>query len=86
MTAWFKENSSTVGLWVALIAATAIIFAVSRGSSYQQLGLGLFGSTVTLLVILALFEAIWQIAARSLNFLDHGASRKDAPKSGQRRR
>jgi uncharacterized membrane-anchored protein len=86
MTARLRDNLSTLVLWVVLVAGTAILFAVSRGTPYQQFGVGLFSSAVALLVILGLFEAIWQLASRSLNLLDDDVSRKDNPNSRHRRR
>lgn len=64
MATWFKSNASTIWSWAALIAAAIIIFVLSIGTGYQPLGISLLLSAVTLLVAMAIFEVIWQFAAR----------------------
>ena len=60
MTDWLKSNASTIGAWAALIAASLIIFWATRGTQFRQLGIGLLTASVSLLVAMAVFEAIWQ--------------------------
>jgi hypothetical protein len=62
MTDWLKNNASNLWSWAILIVASIIIFAVSRGTEFQQFGIGLLSACVTLLVVMAIFEVIWQIA------------------------
>lgn len=62
MTAWLRNNSSVVWSWAVLIVAAAIIFGVTRGSQFGQLGIGLLTGAIALLVVMAIFEMIWQTA------------------------
>jgi hypothetical protein len=62
MTGWFRNNSSVVWSWVALIAAAAIAFGATRGTHFGQLGIGLLIAAISLLVCMAVFELIWQAA------------------------
>ncbi len=62
MTDWLKSNASNLLSWAILIVASIVIFAVSRGTTFQQFGIGLLSACVTLLVAMAVFEVIWQIA------------------------
>jgi divalent metal cation (Fe/Co/Zn/Cd) transporter len=82
MTNWFKNNSSLVWSWAALIGIAAIICAASHGTSFQQLGIGLLTAAIALLVVVAVFEAIWRSAAKLLD----GPDRKEAPKSTPKHR
>ncbi len=77
MTNWFKNNASTIWSWTALIGIAAIICAAGRGTSFQQLGIGLLTAAIALLVAVAVFEAIWRIAAKGLD----SQGNKEAPKS-----
>jgi hypothetical protein len=86
MTAWLKDNTSTIWSWIALIVGAAIVFAVCRGTHYQMLGVGLLLSSIALLVAMAVFELIWQIVARWLHFFDEEAGSGNAPKSRHRKR
>jgi hypothetical protein len=51
-----QSDYSLLRLWAVLIAATLIIFWVSRGTQYQQLAIGLLSASVSLCVALSLFE------------------------------
>lgn len=61
MNSWVKDNASVVWSWAGLIAGAAIVFGITRGTHFAQLGIGLLASAITLLVAVAVFEAIWQI-------------------------
>ena len=69
MTPWLKDNASVILRWAALIAASFIIFAASRGTH------GLLTASVTLLIAIGLFEIIWQLLMR---WIDGGGKTKDA--------
>jgi hypothetical protein len=75
MTPWLKDNASVILRWAALIAASLIIFAASRGTRFQQFGDGLLTASVTLLIAIGLFEIIWQLLMR---WIDGGGKTKDA--------
>jgi divalent metal cation (Fe/Co/Zn/Cd) transporter len=82
MTNGFQYNTSVIWSWTALIGIAAIVCAVTRGTSFQQLGIGLLTAAIALLVAVAVFEAIWRSAAK---LLDRPASR-EAPKSAPKHR
>jgi hypothetical protein len=82
MTDWFTENASIAWSWAILIAVAAIVFAVSRGTGIQQLGMGLLAASLALLVAMTVFEVIWQAVLR---WLDSGSD-KSAPKSTPKHR
>jgi hypothetical protein len=82
VTHWFKNNMPIVWWWVALIAVSLIVFAASRGTEFAQLGIGLLSASLALLVAMAIFEVIWQLAAKSLGPSDG----EDAGKSRRRGR
>jgi hypothetical protein len=82
MTNWFKNNSSLVWSWTALIGIAAIVCAASHGTSFQQLGVGLLTAAIALLVAVAVFEAIWRSAAKLVD----GPGGKEAPKSTPKHR
>ena len=62
MNAWIKSNRSTILLWALLTVGSLIVFALTRGTNYQQLGMALLTATVALLVAMGVFEALWQMA------------------------
>jgi hypothetical protein len=64
---WFKNNMPIVWWWVALIAVSVVVFAASRGTEFAQFGIGLLSSSLALLVVMAIFEVIWQLAAKSFD-------------------
>jgi divalent metal cation (Fe/Co/Zn/Cd) transporter len=82
MTDLFKNNTSLVWSWVAMIGIAAIVCAVSHGTRFQQLGIGLLASAIALLVVVVVFEAIWQSVAKLLD----GPGGKEAPKSAPKHR
>ena len=84
MTDRFKDNASIVWSWAALIAVAAIVFAVSRGTQFAQLGIGLLTAALALLVAMALFEVIWQAAMRRLAPADDKPAAEGAPKHRRR--
>ena len=67
MRGWFKSNAATIRSWLALIAGALIIFWATRGTQFQQLGIGLLMASVSLLVAMAVFEAIWLALMKLLN-------------------
>lgn len=62
MNSWLKSNASVVWSWAGLIVGAAIIFGITRGTHFAELGIGLLAAAITLLVAVAVFEAIWQVA------------------------
>ena len=82
MTSWLRSNSTTIWSWVGLVAASAIIFAITYPTPYRQFGIGLLLSSVSLLVTIGIFEALWHFAAKWLPLADEEKTSKDAPKSG----
>ena len=64
MTPWLKDNASLILWWAALIAASLIMFAGSRGTRFQQFGEALLTASVSLLIAIGLFEIIWQLLMR----------------------
>jgi hypothetical protein len=70
MTNWLRRNSSNVWSSAALLVASVIIFAATRGTGFQQFGIGLLTASVALIVLLSLFEAIWEVSAKWLGILD----------------
>jgi hypothetical protein len=86
MTDWFKRNSSIVWSWAALIGGSLIIFWASLGTRFQQFAIGLLTASIALLVIMAVFEALWQTAARAFNFGAEEEAPSTKPKSRNGRR
>ena len=82
MTGWLRDNSSVVWSWAALIVAAAIVFGATRGTQFAQLGVGLLTGAIALLVSMAIFEMIWQAAARWLE----PAEEKPAPERARKHR
>jgi divalent metal cation (Fe/Co/Zn/Cd) transporter len=82
MTNGFKNNASMIWSWTALIGIAAIVCAATHGTSFQQLGIGLLAAAIALLVIVAVFEAIWRSAAKLLD----GPASKEVPKSTPKHR
>lgn len=82
MTNGFKNNASMIWSWAALIGIAAIVCAATHGTSFQQLGIGLLTGAIALLVVVAVFEAIWQCAAK----LFDGPASREAPKSTPKHR
>jgi hypothetical protein len=80
MTDWFKNNRPIVGWWLALIAVSVIVFAASRSTEFAQLGIGLLSASLALLAAMAIFEVIWQLAAKSPGPSDGGGSGKSQPR------
>ncbi len=72
MAAWLEIDRSNLWSLAALIAASILIFVASRGTSFQQFGIGLLTASVSLVVVMAAFEAIWQVVASRLNLLKEG--------------
>jgi hypothetical protein len=64
MTNWFKNNRPIVGWWLALIAVSVIVVTVTRSTEFAQLGIGLLSASLALLAAMAIFEVIWQLAAK----------------------
>ncbi|MGH6671140.1 MAG: hypothetical protein ACRECV_04065 [Xanthobacteraceae bacterium] len=84
MNSWLKNNASVVWWWAGLIAATAIIFGATRGTQLAQLGIGLLAAAITLLVAVAVFEVIWQIAVNWTGSKGGKATPDRTPKHRQR--
>jgi cell division protein FtsW (lipid II flippase) len=85
MTNWFKDNTSIIWSWAALIAVAAIICGVSRSTQFASFGIGLLTASVALLVAVAVFEAVWQAAVHWLSSAGNGqAPPRSTPKHRQR--
>ena len=54
-------DPQTIWSCAALIATVLIMFWMTRGTQYHQLALGMLLSSITLLVALSLFEALWWV-------------------------
>ncbi len=72
MAAWLEIDRSNLWPLAVLIASSILIFVASRGTSFQQFGIGLLTASVSLVVVMAAFEAIWQVVASRLNLLKEG--------------
>jgi hypothetical protein len=70
MTGWLKRNSSNICSLAALIAASIVVFVASRGTEFQQFGIGLVSASVALFLIIGVFEVIWQIVTSWFDSLD----------------
>jgi hypothetical protein len=80
MTDWLKNNRTIAGWWLALIAGSAIVFALSRSTAFAQLGIGLLSASLALLAAMGIFEVIWQLAAKSTGASEDGAGGKSQPR------
>jgi hypothetical protein len=80
MTHWLKNNMPVVWWWVALIAVSVIVFAASRRTALAQFGIGLLSASLALLVAMAIFEVIWQLAAQSIGPADGEDAGKSRPR------
>ena len=63
MTKWLKAEYSEFVWWLALVAVAVVLFLITLGTRLHQFALGLLISSITLLVVLALFEFAWQKVA-----------------------
>jgi uncharacterized membrane protein len=61
MTNYVRRNAGVIVSWAALIVGVLIIFWVSRGTRFQQFGIGLLLASISLLFAMGLFELIWQL-------------------------
>jgi hypothetical protein len=61
MQKWLKDNHAPG--WAALIGCALVAYWISRDTSYHQLAVGVLAAAVTLLVVMLVFEAVWEIAA-----------------------
>jgi hypothetical protein len=67
MKQWLKENNgATIGWWIALIGCALIAFWLTSGSAYHHLGIGILTASLSLLVAMALFEALWWVVVELL--------------------
>ena len=60
MKAWVYDNAATIWSWVALLGVSAIVFAATLHTSLHQFGVGLLTAAIALLVLMLVFEGIWQ--------------------------
>ena len=74
------EIVKSLSLWAAAIAAAALGFWLTKGTSYHQLAIALLTVLVTLAVALALLEGLWRLLAYA--FGSHGAGRHRALPDG----
>jgi hypothetical protein len=63
---WDESNRAPAALWVATICAAAVFFWGSQGSGYHPLATGLLFSSVSLALLLLLFECGWRVAIITL--------------------
>jgi hypothetical protein len=74
MDNWIKNNGPNLRSLAILLVASLAVFAVSRGTEFQQFGVGALCATIALFVALAIFEALWQAAAAVFGLNLDGAS------------
>jgi hypothetical protein len=74
-------NRSTIWSWVVLIAAALIAFRVTGGTQYHALALGVLLASITLLILLFLFEVAWQLLEMLFDSADPRAPSDQAEKS-----
>jgi hypothetical protein len=84
MTNWLERNSSDAWSWAALMAVSLIVFAASRGTEFQQFGVGLLSAAFGLLVLMAIFEAIWQTRARWFDLAPNKEANNEKSHRGNR--
>jgi len=70
MAGRFKGNSSNIWSLAAFLAASIIVFVASRGTEFQQFGIGLVTASVALFLIMGIFGAISQIVTSWFDSLD----------------
>ena len=54
-----RNNSGTILSWACLIIASLIAFWLTDGTQYHQLAAGILMSSLTLFILIALFESLW---------------------------
>ena len=62
-----RENLSALAGWVCLIAVSLIAFRLTEGTQYHHLAVGLMMSSLSLFVLMTLFECLWRL------FTDQGS-------------
>lgn len=65
----FLERHATISGWGTLVLAAVVFFALTLGTTYHQLAIGLFTSAIVLPCCLIIFEIIWQAVAAIADFL-----------------
>jgi hypothetical protein len=83
MTDWYRRNASIVWSWAVLIAAAAVFCGATRGTGLAQLAMGLLVAAIALLIAMAIFELIWQAAAKAFSS-DAPETPRSPPKSRRR--
>jgi hypothetical protein len=63
MTKWLRAEYSEFVWWLALVAVAVVLFLITIGTWLHQFALGLLISSITLLIVLTLFEFAWQKVA-----------------------
>jgi uncharacterized membrane protein len=75
-----REIVKSLSSWAAAIAAAALGFWLTEGTSWHQLAIALLTVLVTLAVALALLEGLWRLLAYA--FGSHHAGRRRARPGG----
>ena len=81
------EIVKSLSSWAAAIAAAALGFWLTEGTSYHQVAIALLTVLLTLALALALLEGIWRGLAYAFTFrgrMRSRASREDASDSSDR--
>jgi hypothetical protein len=60
---WLKSEYSEFFSWLALVGVAAVLFLITIGTTFHKFALGLLISSISLLIVLTLFEFAWQRAA-----------------------
>jgi hypothetical protein len=70
-----REIVKSLSSWAAAIAAAALGFWLTEGTSYHQLAIAFLTVLVTLALALALLEGIWRLLAYAFGSDDAGRRR-----------
>jgi hypothetical protein len=72
----FLERHATIFGWGTLVLAAVVFFALTLGTTYHQLAIGLLTSAIVLPCCLIIFEIIWQGVAAIADFLGEEAKNR----------
>jgi hypothetical protein len=70
VTKWLKSEYSEFFSWLALVAVAVALFLITIGTTLHKFALALLISSITLLIVLTLFEFAWQKAASAMGQQD----------------
>jgi hypothetical protein len=69
MLRWLDGNHAEIRAWAVLIGVPVVIYWLSFGTQYHQLGIGILAASVILLAVTLLFEALWRLILMMIGFL-----------------